>query len=41
VYRVRVDDATEIELQSTNRDVREGDRVRVRVVREPVPVVAV
>ena len=41
VYRVRVDDAIEVELQSTNRDVREGDRVRVRVVREPVPVVAV
>ncbi|HXT47110.1 MAG TPA: ABC transporter ATP-binding protein [Gemmatimonadaceae bacterium] len=41
VYRVRVDDATEVELQSTNRDVREGDRVAVRVVREPVPVVAV
>jgi len=41
VYRVRVDDAIEVELQSTNRDVREGDRVAVRVVREPVPVVAV
>ncbi len=40
VYRVRVDDETEVELQSTDRDVREGDRVSVRVVREPVPVVA-
>jgi putative spermidine/putrescine transport system ATP-binding protein len=41
VYRVRVDHEIEVELQSTNRDVREGDRVTVRVVREPVPVVAV
>ncbi|MFI5242455.1 MAG: ABC transporter ATP-binding protein [Gemmatimonadales bacterium] len=41
VYRVRVDDEIEMELQSTNRDVREGDRVAVRVVREPVAVVAV
>jgi ABC-type Fe3+/spermidine/putrescine transport system ATPase subunit len=40
VYRVRVDERTEIELQSTDRNVREGDRVSVRVVREPVPVVA-
>jgi ABC-type Fe3+/spermidine/putrescine transport system ATPase subunit len=40
VYRVRVDERTEVELQSTDRDVREGDRVSVRVVREPVPVVA-
>jgi ABC-type Fe3+/spermidine/putrescine transport system ATPase subunit len=40
VYRVRVDERTEVELQSTDRDVREGDNVRVRVVREPVPVVA-
>jgi hypothetical protein len=35
-----VDERTEVELQSTDRDVREGDRVSVRVVREPVPVVA-
>ncbi|MEP7087817.1 MAG: ABC transporter ATP-binding protein [Gemmatimonadota bacterium] len=41
VYRVRVDDHTEVELQSTDRDVREGDKVSVRVVREPVSVVAV
>jgi len=40
VYRVRVDERTEVELQSTDRDVREGDKVSVRVVREPVPVVA-
>jgi len=40
VYRVRVDERTEVELQSTDRDVREGDRVSVRVAREPVPVVA-
>ncbi len=40
VYRVRVDDETEVELQSTDRDVREGDKVSVRVVREPVFVVA-
>ena len=40
VYRVRVDDSTEVELQSTDRDVREGDKVSVRVVREPVSVVA-
>ncbi len=40
VYRVRVDERTEIELQSTDRNVREGDKVSVRVVREPVPVVA-
>jgi len=40
VYRVRVDERTEVELQSTDRDVREGDTVSVRVVREPVPVVA-
>jgi putative spermidine/putrescine transport system ATP-binding protein len=41
VYRVRLDDEIEIELQSTDREVREGDRVTVRVVREPVAVVAV
>jgi putative spermidine/putrescine transport system ATP-binding protein len=41
VYRVRVDSDTEVELQSTDRDVREGDKVSVRVVREPVSVVAV
>ena len=40
VYRVRVDERTEVELQSTDRDVREGDKVSVRVVREPVPMVA-
>lgn len=40
VYRVRVDSETEVELQSTDRDVREGDKVSVRVVREPVSVVA-
>ena len=40
VYRVRVDEHTEVELQSTDREVREGDKVSVRVVREPVPVVA-
>ena len=40
VYRVRVDERTEVELQSTDRHVREGDKVSVRVVREPVPVVA-
>ena len=40
VYRVRVDERTEIELQSTDRNVHEGDKVSVRVVREPVPVVA-
>ncbi|MDB4909370.1 MAG: transporter related protein [Gemmatimonadetes bacterium] len=40
VYRVRVDERTEVELQSTDRDVREGDKVSVRVVREPVSVVA-
>ena len=40
VYRVRVDEQTEVELQSTDRDVREGDKVSVRVVREPVSVVA-
>ena len=40
VYRVRVDERTEVELQSTDRNVREGDKVSVRVVREPVPVVA-
>jgi len=40
VYRVRVDARTEVELQSTDRDVREGDKVSVRVAREPVPVVA-
>jgi putative spermidine/putrescine transport system ATP-binding protein len=40
VYRVRVDDSTEVELQSTDRDVREGDKVSVRVVREPVSLVA-
>ena len=40
VYRVRVDDRTEVELQSTDREVREGDKVSVRVVREPVSVVA-
>lgn len=39
VYRVRVDERTEVELQSTDRDVREGDKVSVRVVREPVSVV--
>jgi hypothetical protein len=40
VYRVRVDARIEIELQSTDRNVHEGDKVSVRVVREPVPVVA-
>jgi len=35
-----VDERTEVELQSTDRDVREGDKVFVRVVREPVSVVA-
>ncbi|MEP7064591.1 MAG: ABC transporter ATP-binding protein [Gemmatimonadota bacterium] len=40
VYRVRVDERTEVELQSTDRDVREGDNVRVRITREPVPLVA-
>ena len=40
VYRVRVDDDTEVELQSTDREVREDDKVSVRVVREPVSVVA-
>jgi putative spermidine/putrescine transport system ATP-binding protein len=40
VYRVRVDEQTEIELQSTDRNVHEGDKVSVRVVREPVPIVA-
>ena len=40
VYRVRVDERTEIELQSTDRNVHEGDKVSVRVAREPVPIVA-
>jgi ABC-type Fe3+/spermidine/putrescine transport system ATPase subunit len=39
VYHVRLSEATEVELYSTDRSVREGERVRIRVTREPVAVV--
>ncbi|MDQ3698342.1 MAG: ABC transporter ATP-binding protein, partial [Gemmatimonadota bacterium] len=39
-YHVRLSDKVEVELYSSERGVREGDRVGVRVVREPVAVVA-
>jgi ABC-type Fe3+/spermidine/putrescine transport system ATPase subunit len=39
-YHVRLADGIEAELYGTERDVRIGDRVDVRVAREPVAVVA-
>jgi ABC-type Fe3+/spermidine/putrescine transport system ATPase subunit len=39
-YHVRVSETLELELFSTDRAVRPGDRVGVRVAREPVAVVA-
>ncbi|HEX6965125.1 MAG TPA: ABC transporter ATP-binding protein [Gemmatimonadaceae bacterium] len=38
-YRVRVSDTIEVEVVSHDRSVREGDRVALRVTREPVAVV--
>ncbi len=38
-YHVRVSDALVVEVHSVDRSVREGDRVALRVVREPVAVV--
>jgi putative spermidine/putrescine transport system ATP-binding protein len=38
-YRVRVEPELELEVYSTERSVREGDRVAIAVVREPVAVV--
>jgi ABC-type Fe3+/spermidine/putrescine transport system ATPase subunit len=39
-YRVRVAGEIEMELSASDRDVRPGDRVGVRIAREPVPLVA-
>lgn len=41
VYHVRLSDAVEVQLYSTDRGVREGERVGVSVTREPVAVVDV
>ena len=40
VYRVRSDDGVVIEAESGDRGHAEGERVSVRVVREPVTLVA-
>jgi hypothetical protein len=39
-YRVRLDGGLEVEVALGERSADEGDRVAVRVVREPIPVVA-
>jgi putative spermidine/putrescine transport system ATP-binding protein len=39
-YHVRTEDGTEMEVTSAERGVREGDRVTVRIAREPVALVA-
>jgi ABC-type Fe3+/spermidine/putrescine transport system ATPase subunit len=39
-YRVRLDGGVEVEVAVVERSADEGDRVAVRVVREPIPVVA-
>ena len=41
VYHVRLSEAVEVQLYSTDRGVREGEHVGVRVTREPVAVVDV
>ncbi|MBC7790435.1 MAG: ABC transporter ATP-binding protein [Anaerolineae bacterium] len=41
VYHVRLSDAVEVQLYSTDRGVAEGERVGVSVTREPVAVVDV
>lgn len=38
-YHVRLEDGTDLELYGTERDIRIGDAVGVRVAREPVAVV--
>ena len=40
VYRVRTSDAVELEVESSNMALREGDTTGVIVSREPVPVVS-
>jgi ABC-type Fe3+/spermidine/putrescine transport system ATPase subunit len=40
-YRVRLSDSISVEVYSADRSVREGDRVALGVVREPVAVVRV
>ena len=40
-YRVRLDGGVEVEVALGERSADEGDRVAVRVVREPIPVVRV
>lgn len=40
VYRVRTSDAVELEVESSNMALREGDTTGVIVAREPVPVVS-
>jgi ABC-type Fe3+/spermidine/putrescine transport system ATPase subunit len=40
VYRVKVDEGTVLEVESGVMDLREGDTTGVRVVREPLPLVA-
>jgi iron(III) transport system ATP-binding protein len=39
-YHLRTEDGTELEVTSAERAVREGDRVTVRIAREPVALVA-
>ena len=39
-YRVRLSDGVDVELYSAERRVEDGDRTGVRIVREPVAVVA-
>jgi ABC-type Fe3+/spermidine/putrescine transport system ATPase subunit len=39
-YRVRLDGGLEVEVALGERSADEGDRVAVRVVREPIPIVA-
>jgi putative spermidine/putrescine transport system ATP-binding protein len=39
-YHVALADGVEVECYGTNRDIREGERVSVRIAREPVAVVA-
>jgi len=40
VYRVKTADGIELEVESTNMKLREGDTTGVTVVREPVPIVS-
>jgi ABC-type Fe3+/spermidine/putrescine transport system ATPase subunit len=40
VYRVKTSDGVELEVESSNMKLREGDTTGITVVREPVPVVS-